>query len=449
MQKPDIAINNAFIVNENQIKTGTILISGQRISEIIYNKQTSINGLKLSIDAKGKYLIPGVIDDQVHFREPGLTHKGDIYSESRAAVAGGVTSYMEMPNTIPQTTTNILLEEKFKIASSKSLANYSFYIGATNNNLKELISIDKRSTCGIKIFMGSSTGNMLVNDISVLESIFKSCKCLIATHCEDDTLINKNFTHYYNIYGSDITVEFHPKIRNSTVCFNSSSLAVKIAKKHETKLHVLHLSSKKELQLFDSTLKLSDKRITAEVCVNHLLFDNSDYKTKSNLIKCNPAIKSKIDKEALMDAVNSDIIDIIATDHAPHTLSEKKNVYTKSPSGGPFVQHSLAVMLDFYKEGKINLEKIVEKMCHNPAILYNVENRGFLRKNYWADMVLLDLDNKWTVEKNNIFYKCGWSPIEGSTLKTKILQTFVNGNLVYDNGIFNETIKGMALVFNR
>lgn len=447
--QPDISINNVSIVNENQIIKGTVIINDQKITDIIYKPDIYLHAKKLAIDGKGKYLFPGIIDDQVHFRQPGLTHKGDILSESKAAVAGGVTSFMDMPNTIPQTTTNDLLEEKFKTASSVSSANYSFYLGATNSNLNEIVALDVNHVCGIKIFMGSSTGDMVVENVPVLESIFKSAKCLIATHCEDDSVIRTQLNHYKNIYGDDIPVKFHPSIRSREACYKSSALAVSIAKKYNTKLHVLHLSTKEELDLFAEGNNFDKKRITAEVCVHHLLLDESDYAIKGNFIKWNPAIKSETDKNALLNAVKDDRIDIIATDHAPHTLEEKSNVYTKAPSGGPFIQHSLPVMLELYKEGKITMEKIAEKMCHNPALLYQISDRGFIRKNHYADLVLIDINDPWTVNRNNILYKCGWSPIEGKILHSKVIMTFVNGHIVFNNGVVDDSIKGIALKFNR
>jgi dihydroorotase len=443
-----ILIKNAQIVNEGSIVEGDVLIDGEYIVDI----DTSISSKSANttvIDAEGKFLLPGVIDDQVHFREPGLTHKATIESESKAAVAGGITSFIEMPNTIPQATTQALLEDKFKIASKSSYANYSFMFGGTNDNLEELLKTNPSTVAGIKLFLGSSTGNMLVNDEAVLEKIFSSTKMLIAVHCEDEATVKANLDKYLKEYGDNIPVQLHPKIRSEEACYLSSSKAIKLAKKTGARLHVFHLSTAKEMALFSNNLPVEKKQITAEVCVHHLWFDESNYLEKGALIKWNPAIKTESDKEALWKALLEDKIDVIATDHAPHTLEEKNQVYTKSPSGGPLVQHALPAMLKTYRQGKISIEKLVEKMCHNPAKIFNIDKRGFIRKGYYADLVLVDIAAPWTVNKNNILYKCGWSPFEGTTFYSKITHTFVNGNLIYNNGIFNDVVKGKRLEFNR
>ncbi len=447
-------IANASLVNENQIFTGSVVIDGEFITEI-YSEKKEVTDLQELypdfeiIDAEGNYLFPGIIDDQVHFREPGLTHKGDIYTESRAAVAGGVTSYMEMPNTNPQTLTQELLEEKYQIAAQKSFANFSFYMGASNSNLDEILKTNPLNVCGLKVFMGASTGNMLVDNKETLEQIFSKSKLLIAVHCEDEPTIKEDLKVFQEKYGDDIPIEFHPIIRSREACYKSSSYAIELAKKHNTRLHILHLSTKEEIELFDNTIPLSKKRITAEVCAHHLWFSDEDYKKKSSLIKWNPAIKSIDDREALINALNSDKIDVVATDHAPHTFEEKQNKYSKAPSGGPLVQHSLVAMLQLYENKKISLEKIIEKMCHNPAILFNINKRGYIRKNFYADLIIVKPNNSWVVKKENIYYKCGWSPFENQIFTNKVFQTFVNGNLVYNDGIFNEENKGKRLTFNR
>jgi dihydroorotase len=441
-------IKNAKIVNEGEIFEGDVLIDGEYIVDI----DTSISSKSadtLIINAEGNYLIPGVIDDQVHFREPGLTHKATIETESKAAVAGGITSFIEMPNTTPQATTQKLLEEKFKIAAKTSYANYSFMFGGTNDNLEELLKTNPENVAGIKLFLGSSTGNMLVDDEKVLEKIFSSTKMLIAVHCEDEATIKANLDTYLKEYGDDIPVELHPLIRSEEACYLSSSKAIELAKKTGARLHVFHLSTAKETSLFSNKLPLEKKKITSEVCVHHLFFDDKDYKTKGTLIKWNPAVKTEADKEGLWKALLDDRIDVIATDHAPHTKEEKQQVYTKAPSGGPLVQHALPAMLKAFRQEKISIEKIVEKMCHNPAILFKIEKRGFIRKGYFADLVLVDIASPWTVNKSNILYKCGWSPFEGATFYSKITHTFVNGNLIYCKGKFNDIIKGKRLLFNR
>jgi len=438
-------IKNASIVNEGKIITGNVLISGKFITKI--SEQEISDAADKVIDAKGKYLFPGCIDDQVHFREPGLTHKGEIYTEAKAAVAGGVTSFMEMPNTVPNTFTQELLEEKYKRASEVSLANYSFFMGASNDNIDEVLKTDPKKVCGVKVFMGSSTGNMLVDKKETLEALFSKCKMLIATHCEDEATVKHNMEVYREKYGEDVPMECHPLIRSEEACYKSSSLAVELAGKYNTRLHILHISTAKELSLFDNTLPLKEKRITAEACVHHLWFSDADYKTKGSLIKWNPAVKTARDRDAILQAVLDNRIDVIATDHAPHTKEEKAQSYFKAPSGGPLVQHSLNAMLEFYKNGKISLEKIAEKMSHAVADCFRMEKRGYIREGYFADLVLVDLDDAYTVEASNILYKCGWSPFEGVTFHSKVSHTFVSGHLVYENGTFDETKKGERLLF--
>jgi len=438
-------IKNVKIVNEGKIFEGDILIENDIISKIDTNISEQADE---TIDGFGKYLLPGVIDDQVHFREPGLTHKGDIESESRAAVAGGTTSFIEQPNTVPNAVTQELLADKYEIASQKSYANYGFMMGGTNDNLEEILKTNPRNVPGIKLFLGSSTGNMLVDNPETLENIFSNTKMLIAVHCEDEATIRANTKQYIDQYGEDIPVKFHHLIRSEEACYKSSSKAVELAKKTGARLHVFHLSTAKELELFRNDIPLKDKKITAEVCVHHLTFTNEDYETRGSLIKWNPAVKTQHDKDGLWEALLDDRIDVIATDHAPHTWEEKQNVYTKCPSGAPLVQHSLVVMLENYKNGKISLERIVEKMAHNPAILFRIERRGFIREGYKADLVLVDLNENWTVEKENILYKCGWSPLEGMSFHSKVTHTFVNGNLVYENGKINEQKFGERLLFD-
>jgi dihydroorotase len=441
-----LIIKNATIVNEGSSFKSDVLIEQGIIKKIA--SQITVLADKI-IDANGLYLIPGIIDDQVHFREPGLTHKADIYTESKAAVAGGITSFMEMPNTKPQTLTQELLEEKFKIGDQKSLANFTFFMGASNTNLEEVLKTDPKNVGAIKIFMGSSTGNMLVNNRNILEKIFEKSKCLIAVHCEDENIIQKNTKKFKDQFGDNIPIELHPKIRSEQACYSSSSFAVGLAKKYNTRLHVFHLSTEKEIQLFNNEIPLSKKRITSEVCIHHLFFNSKDYKKKGTLIKWNPAIKEKSDQEALLQALLDNKIDVIATDHAPHTLKEKNNNYSNAPSGGPLVQHALGVMLKFVKNKKISIEQVVEKMCHNPAICFKIHNRGFIRENYYADLVLVDLQKKYKVNKDNILSKCNWSPFEGETLNGVVTHTIINGNLAYENGLFNESRKGMRLVFER
>ncbi|MBO2543266.1 dihydroorotase [Salegentibacter sp. BDJ18] len=427
-----VLIKNAKIVNEGKIKEADVFIEGGIIVEIAESISAKSPDVQI-FDAEGTHLLPGVIDDQVHFREPGLTHKDNIEMGSRAAVAGGITSFIEMPNTLPQTTTIEELEKKFELAAAKSYANYSFMFGGTNDNLEEILKVDPKTTAALKLFLGSSTGNMLVDDEKTLEQIFSKSPLLIAVHCEDEETIQKNLQECVERFGDDIPIELHPQIRSEEACYKSSSRAVALAKKTGARLHVFHVSTAKELSLFSNKKKLKDKKITAEVCIHHLWFNDSDYKKKGTLIKWNPAVKTKKDQEALMKALNDDLLDVVATDHAPHTKEEKKNVYTKAPSGGPLVQHSLAAMLQFYHQEKISLEKIVEKMCHNPAILFEIKDRGFIREGYKADLVLVDLNAPWAVQPDNIQYKCGWSPFEGVTFKSRVTHTFVNGNLVYKN----------------
>jgi len=444
-----ILIKNATIINEGRTYRNDVLVVNELISAIGSSDYINIpSGTKI-IDAKGLLLIPGVIDDQVHFREPGLTHKGDINSESRAAVAGGVTSFMDMPNTNPQTVTIDILNEKYRIGSENSLTNYSFYLGATNTNIDDVLKVDKSSVCGIKLFMGSSTGNMLVDNENALRELFAKSTLPVTAHCEDEPIIRKNSEIYMEKYGEEVPVKMHPLIRSREACFRSSSHAVTLAKEYNTRLHILHLSTADELKLFSNALPLNQKKITGEVCIHHLWFDESSYEKLGNLIKWNPAIKTRFDRDALINGVNNNIIDIIATDHAPHTLAEKENSYFKAPSGGPLIQHSLVVMLELWHRKIFSLEKIVEKMCHNPAILFNIRNRGFIREGYQADLCLVDPASPWSVSKDNILYKCGWSPFEGVTFQSKVVKTIVNGIIVYDNGVINEEYRGQRLMFDR
>ncbi|HZX62507.1 MAG TPA: dihydroorotase [Bacteroidales bacterium] len=447
-----ILITGANIVNEGRIFEGSVLIRGDRIEEVIpAGSPTSLledlENIEL-IDGRGKFLLPGVIDDQVHFRDPGLTHKGDLYSESKAAVAGGVTSFMDMPNTDPKATTLRILEEKYNLASKKSLANYSFFLGATNENLEEIEKADPAKICGVKVFMGASTGNMLVDDPDVLEKIFSKSRMIVAIHSEDEGIIRKNLAAFREKYGEQIPIEAHPLIRSGEACFASTKRAVELAAKHNTRLHVLHLSTAKELELLRNDIPLKKKRITAEVCVHHLWFDDHDYARLGSRIKWNPAIKTEQDKEGLFKGLLEDKIDLIATDHAPHLEEEKAHPYLSCPSGGPLIQHSLVIMLEFFHLKKISIEKIVEKMCHAPAVLYHIKDRGFIRKGCFADLVLVDPDAPWTVSKENILYKCGWSPFEGTTFSSRISHTFVNGNPIYRNGNFDERYRGKRLEFN-
>ena len=425
-------ILNAKIVNEGRVLEQDVLIKGERIEKI--GKDLQSTHAKNIIDASGKLLLPGAIDDQVHFREPGLTHKGTIYSESRAAVAGGITSFMEMPNTYPPTFSQKLLEEKYQIAKKDSLANYSFFIGASNDNFEEVMKTDLKNVCGLKIFMGSSTGNLLVDNPNTLEKFFANFTGLIATHCEHEPTIRKNSEAAKLKYGEDVPIELHPIIRNEEACYESSSFAVSLARKHQTRLHILHISTEKETNLFDSNPELSEKKITAEACIHHLWFSDHEYKRLGTRIKWNPAIKTSVDREGIWKALLDNRIDVVATDHAPHTLEEKSSTYFRAPSGGPLVQHSLVTMLEFYAQNKITLEKIVEKMCHNPAILFRISNRGFIREGYYADITLVNPKRNWVVSKENILAKCGWSPIEGNSYRYQVETTFVSGSKVFDNG---------------
>ena len=439
-------IKNATIVNEGSSFVGDLLVENGIIKKI--GSSITTNSMTV-IDASGKYLIPGLIDDQVHFREPGLTHKATIDSESRAAVAGGITTFIEMPNTVPQATNQQLLQDKFNIAEKTSFANYSFMFGGTNDNLEELLKTDPKTVAGIKLFLGSSTGNMLVDNLEVLEKIFSSTKLIISVHCEDEETIKKNTAEHKAQYGEHIPIELHPVIRSEEACYLSSSRAIELAKKTGARLHVFHVSTAKETTLFRNDIPLEEKQITSEVCVHHLWFSDQDYKEKGTHIKWNPAVKTAADREGLWTALLDDRLDIIATDHAPHTLEEKSNSYLKAPSGGPLVQHALLALLEKVSEKVISIEKLVEKACHNPAIIFQIENRGFIREGYYADLVLIDLKAPQTVCKENILYKCGWSPFEGTTFSSSVTHTFVNGVLMYHEGVFNNEVKGKRITFNR
>jgi len=436
-------IVNAKIVNEGKVMEGDVLIDGERITKIGQGLSTTGR----TIDAKGTYLVPGVIDDQVHFREPGLTHKATIYTESRAAVAGGITSYMEMPNTVPPTFTQELLEQKYQVASRDSMANYSFYMGTSHDNLEEIMQTDLSRVCGLKIFMGSSTGNLLVDDPETLQKIFSRFPGLIATHCEHEPTIRKNTELYREKFGEGIPVTFHPQIRSAEGCYLSSSAAVELARASGTRLHILHISTARETVLFSNDVPLAKKKITAEACIHHLWFNDSDYERLGMNIKWNPAIKTAADQMAIFDALLQDRIDVIATDHAPHTKEEKNKPYFSAPSGGPLVQHSLVAMMAFVKQGKITLERMVQKMCHNPAILFRMADRGFIREGYFADLVLVDPNSPWKVEPSNILAKCGWSPFEGQTFNASVTHTFVSGHLAYENGKLQEGTRGKRLTF--
>jgi len=439
----DTLIVNAKIVNEGKVREGDVLIRGERIEQV----GGSLSTPGKTIDAKGKFLIPGAIDDQVHFREPGLTHKATIFTESRAAVAGGVTSFMEMPNTVPPAFTHELLEQKYRIAARDSLANYSFFIGASNDNVEEVLRTDLTTVCGLKIFMGSSTGNLLVDNPETLRGFFSRFPGLIATHCEHEPTIRKNAEAFRQKYGEDIPATFHPQIRSEEGCYLSSSTAIELARQYGTRLHILHISTAKETHLFSNALPLADKHITAEACIHHLWFNDRDYERLGMKIKWNPAIKTAADQAAIFQAVLDDRIDVIATDHAPHTLQEKQNTYFNAPSGGPLIQHSVVAMMDFVKQGKISIERMVEKMAHNPAILFHIEDRGYIREGYYADLVLVDPDAPWTVDSSNILAKCGWSPFEGTTFSSSITQTFISGHLAYDSGKLMEQTMGKRLAF--
>ncbi|WP_113663120.1 dihydroorotase [Pedobacter nanyangensis] len=441
-----ILIKAASIVNEGNIFTSDLFIENGRIAKIDSNINATAD---IEINAEGLHLLPGMIDDQVHFREPGLTHKADIFTESMAAVAGGITSFMEMPNTVPNTLTQELLADKYAIAKHTSLANYSFYMGASNDNIEEVLKTDPKNVCGIKVFMGSSTGNMLVDNEKTLENIFSKAPMLVATHCEDEATIRHNLATYKAQYGEDITIDMHPLIRSAEACYKSSSLAVELAKRYQTRLHILHISTAQEVSLFDNTLPLAEKKITAEACVHHLWFNDTDYATKGNFIKWNPAVKTAADQAGILQGLLDNHIDVIATDHAPHTIEEKSQAYLRAPSGGPLVQHALPALLEMHLQGKISLEKIVEKASHNVATCFNLSERGFVREGYWADLVLVDLNDPFKVTKLNSLYKCGWSPFEGQTFGASITHTFVSGNLAYQKGKFMTSETGQRLAFNR
>ena len=441
-----ILLKNGIMVNEGVVQENDILIEDERIMKIA--KDITDSDAEV-IDVKGMHILPGIIDDQVHFREPGLTHKGSIATESRAALAGGITTFMEQPNTTPQTTTIEKLEEKFAMAANSSFANYSFLFGGTNDNLEELKRLDKNACSGIKLFLGSSTGNMLVDNEKVIESIFSNTEMVISAHCEDETTIRENLAKYKEKYGDDIPMKYHPIIRSEEACYLSSSRAIALAKKTGARLHVFHLSTGKETNLFTNDVPLKEKKITAEVCIHHLWFSDEDYAEKGSLIKWNPAVKTANDRKVLWQALLDDKIDVIATDHAPHLLEEKDNVYTKAPSGGPLVQHALPAMLEKVSQGVITLEKMVEKMCHNPAILFQIKKRGYIREGYYADLVIADLNNPWIVTKENIAYKCKWSPFEGFKFSSKVIHTFINGHLGYTKGKFSETRNAKRLTYNR
>ena len=441
-------IKNAKIINEQKIFESDILIEGSFISKISESISPNFPNTKI-IDAEGNFIIPGLIDDQVHFREPGLTHKGDIYSESRAAVAGGITSYFEMPNTKPNTTTIDQLKNKFDLAKNNSIANFSFMFGGTNSNLDEILKNNTKEIPAIKLFLGSSTGNMLVDDLDSLENIFSNVEIPIAVHCEDEKTVKENLKMHIDNFGDDIPINYHPKIRSEEACFISSSMAVNLAKKTGARLHVFHLSTAKELELFSNQIPLSQKKITSEVCIHHLTFSDEDYDKFGSRIKWNPAIKTSNDREKLWEALNNDLIDVVATDHAPHTIDEKQNPYTSCPSGGPLVQHSLVSMLDGYHNEKITLENIVQKMCHNPAILFDIDKRGFIREGFYADLVIFDIKNPWKVSKDNLMYKCNWSPFENKSFRSRVLYTLVNGNIVFSNGKIIESAMGMKINFDR
>lgn len=441
-------IKNISVVNEGTIQVADVYIIDENIESINLPGKNSYQTDNI-IDGTGLHLFPGVIDDQVHFREPGLTYKGEIYTEAKAAVAGGITAFMEMPNTNPQTLTQELLEEKYQRASEVSLANYSFFMGASNDNRDEVLKTNPKNVCGIKIFIGSSTGNMLVDNRATLEAVFSEAPCIVATHCEDEGTVRANLEKYKAEFGEKILPKHHPSIRSEEACYRSSSMAIELAEKHNTKLHILHISTAKETKLFRNDIPLKEKRITAEACIHHLWFSDKDYETKGNFIKWNPAVKTAYDRDTIFEAVLSNRIDVIATDHAPHTLEEKQRAYLDAPSGGPLVQHSLVAMLEFYHIGKITLERIAEKMSHAVADLFQIEKRGYIREGYKADLVVVDLNNPWTVEKENLLYKCQWSPFENTKFNSKVVTTFVNGRAVYNSGQFDETKRGQRLMFQR
>ncbi len=444
---PTTKILNARLVNEGSVRPTDLLIEDALITRLDGN----LSGVSTdhTIDAQGNYLLPGLIDDQVHFREPGLTHKATIRSESRAAVAGGITSFMEMPNTVPNTLTQQLLADKYATAARHSLANYSFYMGVSNDNLDEVLHTDPRTVCGLKIFMGSSTGNMLVDNEQTLRNVFAKAELLVATHCEDEETIRRNMQQYREQYGEDVPIELHPVIRSAEACYRSSSLAVSLAKEYGTRLHVLHISTARELALFDAQTPLPDKRITAEACLHHLWFTDQDYQEMGTLIKWNPAVKTAQDREALRQAVIDGPIDVLATDHAPHTLEEKQNTYFKAPSGGPLVQHQLVALFELFHQGVFSLETIVQKACHNPAVLFRIDRRGFAREGHYADLVLVNPDAPWTVSRQNVRAKCGWSPFEGQRFQSRVTHTWVSGQLVYENGSLLEPSMGHRLRFLR
>ncbi len=446
-----LLITNAYIINEYQKYKGAVLIEDEKIKKIFRDDEIpseTINSTTI-LNAKEKTLIPGIIDNHVHFREPGLTYKADINSETTAAVAGGITSYCEMPNTKPQTTSSRELQKKYEIAAETSHANYSFYLGATNDNIKEIEKVDPSRICGIKLFMGASTGNMLVDNSKTLHSIFASSPILIACHCEDETTIKNNLAYYESKFGDDIPISYHPKIRSEEACYKSSSMAVSLAKKYNARLHILHTSTARELDLFDEMPARKNKKITSEVCAHHLWFDDNDYNKFGTRIKWNPAIKTQRDRLALLEGLKKNKIDLIGTDHAPHLWIEKDNSYVNAPSGGPMIQHSLQLMLEFYHNDLLTLENIVDKMCHAPSDLFNIDKRGYIREGYWADLVLVDLNNSFKVKKDNILYKCNWSPLEGQTFKSAITHTLINGHLIYENGTIHQTNNAKALKFNR
>ncbi|WP_276088774.1 dihydroorotase [Pedobacter sp. JY14-1] len=441
-----ILIKAVSLVNEGKITVSDLLVKDGFIEKIAPVIDRSAD---LEINAEGLHLLPGMIDDQVHFREPGLTHKADIFSESMAAVAGGITSFMEMPNTVPNTLSQDLLADKYQIASGVSLANYSFFMGASNDNISEVLKTDPNNVCGIKVFMGSSTGNMLVDNETVLENIFREAPMLVATHCEDEQTIRQNLAIYREKYGDNITPDMHPLIRSAEACYKSSSLAVELARKYQTRLHILHISTAREVGLFDNTIPLTEKHITAEACIHHLWFDDSDYAAKGNWIKWNPAVKTTADRQGILRGLLDGHIDVVATDHAPHTIAEKKQPYLQAPSGGPLVQHALPALLEMYHQGKISLEQIAEKSAHNVATCFNIDRRGFIREGYWADLVLVNLNDPFRVTRANTLYKCGWSPFEGQTFQAEISHTIVSGNLAYQKGRFTTNEKGQRLAFNR
>ena len=447
----DIILKNFQAVNEGEIFKGSLIIHGGKILRIFKGEVDDSNFLPYSdyriIDLEGKYLLPGIIDDHVHFRDPGLTYKGDIFTESRAAAAGGITSFMDMPNTVPNATTLELLEEKYESAGIRSLINYSFYLGGSNHNIEDILKADPSKICGLKLFMGSSTGNMLVDNEKVLQRIFAESPLLIAVHCEEESIVKKNAEYYRSLYGEDVPMKFHGKIRSEEACYVSSAKAVALSEKYNSRLHILHISTARELALLRNNIPLKEKKITGEVCVHHIWFNEDDYEQKGKLIKWNPAIKSEEDRELLFNAVCSNLIDVIATDHAPHTFEEKQRPYFQAPSGAPLVQHSLLMMIEFYLQGKISMEHIVEKMCHHVADLFRIENRGYIKEGYYADLCVVDLDAPWTVSRENIRYKCGWSPMEGYPFRSSVTHTFVNGEIVYENGKFHDETLGKRINF--